>query len=856
MAKAQTHTHPDQHEPLKFEELFLTQEEHFTIRTLSQILKWTESLVRGKEVPHSGYMKKDKKTKEEKQLEHASTYKILNSFCQAINRGGSEVIALLPGPFTGAELTVFSATSTSTENESDETQDLYFTRNPQQNEFPRARAEAIKYSVDFASYGVPSGFTNDPFGTYLDLVKEYSFKIPFALVPHLALTLLKHAHTQSSKQAGKHAFDNFGLLTMCLGFPRLSARFDLGIKSRNFFQVIMLLDGSPPTSEDFGYLAERLQDQDADSYALGDSMKDKTFTPVQRDLISQFLRIQLITADAPLPQKFDARGRRFLATVLCSLLKLFQDKVKKARDSQPSRNRTTPFNRESYEIAMMSLLKLNQGLWLFFTRFRDQIKEILAWVENVCGLRNATLINTYSEHGDQDILSSSPAPPSDPDTPPAAEQVSQPSTPTSGIEQGVVSPRTPSPSSDIVSSPPSIGALSPSAPRDQPLELTALDDLTDDEANAEEVIAICAIEENPRSGWHDTCFRWLELVITHYEAIRNVHIWSPSRSSSIAKSLKRLVPRAEIHTLEVKSSYADQRMRSISEVLEELEESRVEPEVAESLREWLERYTHEGIQAARLIGIRPHVDAQSKWDDPKFKGTMHCETIMLTLHALSIKGIFPASTASARAISDCLKSRDIIVPPEIIDRFKTIGNILAVSKRCCPACNSVVSAIRDYQRSSRRITYPGYHTVWFPIALPPWTPRKIGQILLDTLWKAVQERAERVHDVVEAGKKVRCKTPSDASHEDIEVEPYDTEQISPPRDHVLQYQDTPSWSTQNEDEDQQAGDETPRPFKRTMPILLAPGAVEPPTSPKRSRNVSPGDLETESLLSPTKKTRK
>ncbi|KIW25601.1 uncharacterized protein PV07_08767 [Cladophialophora immunda] len=175
--QAQTQAQPDQHEPLKFEELFLTQHEHFTIRTLSQILKWTESLVGGREVPHNGYVVVGDDE------DHAARYRILNSFCQTINRGGDEVIALLPESFTGTELTVFSAMST---------------------------------------------------------VEEYSSKIPFALVPHFALALLKHAHPESSRQAGKDAFDNFGLFTMCLGFPRLSARLGLGIKSRNFFQVIML----------------------------------------------------------------------------------------------------------------------------------------------------------------------------------------------------------------------------------------------------------------------------------------------------------------------------------------------------------------------------------------------------------------------------------------------------------------------------------------------------------------------------------------------------------------------------------------------------------------------------------------
>ncbi|OAP54033.1 hypothetical protein AYL99_11793 [Fonsecaea erecta] len=847
MAQAQGQTQRDAHELLRFDELFLTEQEHFTIRTLSQILRWTDSLVRGRDVPHSGYLvvKDDNK-------DHATSYKILNSFCQTINRGGTEVIALLPGPFTGTELTVFSTVSTG--NMSDDTHDLFLTRNPQQSEFPKPRAEPITYSVDFDSYSVPPGFAKDPFGGYLGLLETHSFKIPFGLVPHLALTLLKHAHGEHSKEARKDAFDTFGLFTMCLGFTRLSARLDLGIKSRNFFQVIMLLDGSQPTSEEFRFLAECLQDQDADSYALKKSMKDKPFTHVQNDFISELRRIQVVPADTPIPQKFDAQGRRFLATVLCLLLKLFPVKVKMARGHQPSRDRTTPFNKRSYKRAMVSLLNVHQVFWTFFTRFRDQIKETLAWVQSVCGLRNATLFNTYSEHSGLDILSSSPAPPSTPDTTSAAEQVSQSSPSTSGSEHGVAYVRTPTPPADINSSPPSIRALSPSLPEDQQLESAALEDLTDDEANAEEIISLCAIEENPQSGWHDACFRWLELIITHYEAIRKVHIWSPSRSSSITKSLKRLVPRAEIHTLEVKSSYADQRMRSINEVLRELEEERVEPEVAESLREWLERHTQEGIQAARLTGIRPHVDSQSKWDDPKFKGTMHCETIMLTLHALSINGLFRASTASARAISDCLKSRDIIVPPDVIDRFKHIGNILAVSKRCCPACNCVVSTIRDHQPPRHQITYPGYHTVWFPIALPPWTPRRIGEILLDTLWAAVQERAERVHSVVEAGKRVRCNTPSDASPEDIESEQCETDQLPLLYGNWDDDDDDPSPSARSEDQD--SGDETPRPFKRTLPILLAPTATEPPTSPKRSRDASLGDSEIEGLLSPTKKTRK
>ncbi|KIW85172.1 hypothetical protein Z517_00562 [Fonsecaea pedrosoi CBS 271.37] len=850
--------HHSQDEPLRFEDLFLTEKEHYTIRTLSQILKWTESLVRGSEVPHSGYVTIPKKNRD-----HSSKYKILNSFCQAINRGGSEVIALLPGPFTGDALTVFgsvSETFASSTEVADSKQDLFLTRNPQQDEFAGPTLEQIQYSVQFHRQQIRPDFTQDPVGTYADMLEKSGHKIPFAVVPQLSLALLKRAHAQPSGESGRDSLKSFGLFTMCLGLNRLCARCNLGVKSRNFFHVLMLLDTGTQPEKEWEDLAKRFQDPAADDLRDKDIRNGEAFTKSQKKFMLYLEHLGLIAEGPRMAVAFDCRGRRLIANVLRVLLQVFKHAIEIVRDSQPSKEKTKPFDMRTYRRSIATLLEANRLLWSFFTRFRDQIRKTLGWIACVCELKNATLVNTYSEYGEQAIVSSPiEEPSSDENTPPP--QASEPCTATPGPSQQVVRTRTPTPPSDIRSSPPSASAKTPSPFRE--LTLPVLDNLTDDESNAEEVLALCDIEENPQLGWKDACFRWIELLVTHYEAIENVHIRSRRQSTSISKSLRLLVPRAEIHCLEVKSSYKDRRMGSVNEVLEYLA-LRLDLTAAQALREWLERHTEEGIQATGFPYARAHVERKCRWDTPRFTGTMHCETIMLTLHALSMDGMFSSSTtASAQAISECLESRNIIVPPDIIDKFKTIGDILAVSKRCCPACNSVVSTIRQLQPNDRRITYPGYHTVWFPIALPPWTPRRIGENLLEELWRAVMSRTEYAYDVAEEGKRVRRNTPSDASRADIEERSdsdsdSDIDLSSIDRFDLLHAYGLHHREPEDrpERDHQEAGDETPRPSRRTVPIMLAPAIPEPSTSPKRPRVASSETSEVEFDLSPTKKSRK
>lgn len=237
------------------------------------------------------------------------------------------------------------------------------------------------------------------------------------------------------------------------------------------------------------------------------------------------------------------------------------------------------------------------------------------------------------------------------------------------------------------------------------------------------------LNQDPENPWHDACFRWLELICNHVQAAHTIHPQSPFQNPTgpIVKALKQLLPRAQCYTVRVKSSSQDNHMAGIEETLRETFNASYHHDHCDALLNWLRRHT-----AAQGGHIK-----ETNWVSPFFTGTIHSEVILLTLHTLTRKGILTDPAPSPEEISQYLCAHSIHVKAEVIHKLSKIGEVLALAKKCCPACNVVVNAVRSRQD----LFYSGWHTKWVSTTLPPWTPRKVGHELIRMLQKEIEERA-------------------------------------------------------------------------------------------------------------------
>lgn len=235
-------------------------------------------------------------------------------------------------------------------------------------------------------------------------------------------------------------------------------------------------------------------------------------------------------------------------------------------------------------------------------------------------------------------------------------------------------------------------------------------------------------------GWHEKFMFWLQLFANDFSAIQDSHPWAMYRHSKsrLTGHQKMLVPKAQLHLVQVESSYTSEGcFERLDDILDEVLEL---PEPKATLKAQLKR---------------------NEWDvivkGPELQCTMHSEIILLSLHALTMEGMLcksdDASPLSAKDISNCLKTRNIVIPEDVIDAFKTVGEVMTLSRRCCVVCRIVLDGVvqRQVARRKKRLARPASRGEIRPVALPPWTPRAIGEPVLRFLEETVRGMASRAH---------------------------------------------------------------------------------------------------------------
>ncbi|KAH0837033.1 hypothetical protein AYO21_08836 [Fonsecaea monophora] len=617
---------------LDFARDFLSEEEHRTIRTLTQILSWTQRLAEGGKA-HVNFSASI--CSEAAEAQQNSQHKLLNSCLRSVDGGGSEAIAILPGGFTGRGLTLFAGGAQRSLEGNVQT-DL---REPTVSKGERCR-------VGFTRYTVPPDFVQDPLPSLLDLLGKHGGDVPPALTVQLTLTLLKHAPRQIGQEAQHKAWEDFTVFMTCVGRKRLQERFDFGARARNFYAVFRLRyeDEDEEIPASFAEAVDKL---------TGPQANEERFNGVaplpkgNKPELKTFLRkLELISkADHKQSESSEYNAPRFFYGALCTLLRGIEKALNRAKLCQPPWAGQASDDRAAFSKAIHALEGIMRFLWAFVARFREQIRLTLKWVARICELKD--------------------------DAHPGSEP---------GIEQA--SPH----------------------------------------LEGEHFVTLKEIEDGCTWDWSNACLQWLQLLLSQQDAARDIHMWAPSRTWR-SKSLRQVVPLAKVHTIEFRVAPWDRGSRDLCNVRQELEELVWRSETSRrALTMWLERNGHGDL------------------DEAEFTGAVHCETMLLTLHALTLPWVFGCAYPSPETISQCLRSRDIVVCPQVIGKLQAGRDMLGVSRRCCPGCRAVVLAIRNLQSFRRRVTPPPFHGVWLPMALPPWTPRRIGLKLLVQLRHEIRYR--------------------------------------------------------------------------------------------------------------------
>lgn len=382
-------------------------------------------------------------------------------------------------------------------------------------------------------------------------------------------------------------------------------------------------------------------------------------------------------------RSFDRPTRRLFLKLLSKLIEGIRNKICTAKRMWPPTKMHSDFYRQNCGETLDKLVEDLELICAFLTYFGREVLATLRWLARLCNIRST-----------------------------AVEYISNPTSETSSLS------------------------------------------LHDD------MVRMREIDEDPNRGWARACLEWLHSLAREFDAIQVVHPHAPRlcRSLNLAHWQKVLYPKIQLRLIDVEcSSPAEQtRMLDVGEALDTIRAP--QPSLLESFRVWLD-------------------DSVSKeaLSPTNFRGTIHSECILLTLHALTLDFAFsphlyvpgpfgppslvpkrtstPVKAPNPDAISACLAQQGISLPADVIRSFSHATDLLAMSERSCPACRVVLSCLTTSRRAAKnragRESAPfkrntTFYPRWVPVSLPPWTPRMIGEKVLDAMRSEIMKRANVV----------------------------------------------------------------------------------------------------------------
>ncbi|KAJ9608607.1 hypothetical protein H2200_006378 [Cladophialophora chaetospira] len=700
-------------------EHFVSRDLQLSIRTVTRLLQLTNP-VRGGDAAQgnlSRYVafstaKKDGNILTDKEFTQQFRYFVASHILQLLNKGGSEVSAVLPESFEYPRL----VSEKELRKAIRATEILLITRNPQFGELESLGQPDDPFAAP--AYRIACGkphqgglsLGDDTIEDIITWQKQFEDgNIPIKHIAATAVELLKQNHQAKKGLESSQVYQKLTQFTFVTCLPKIHQHVEHLSRNKNFFHLITM-----PFEHGKHRLPLPAQLQDFKERFIGlDAMENECTEDLcfvqpsreQKKALKGFARLGLLseedakrTTQQPL---FDERGRRNLLQVLSKCLsnvdqacglawKSYHKGGRRKKGIKEKFGDVSQETMDSFKKYMNDLVEEMRALWALIRLFPAEMKKLLKWLKTCMDVKHSTL-------EEKQMFSTGKQPPDD--------------------KKLLVTPE-----------------------QDDTLaQYIAANDTGEDGLDPEwyEVHMLTR-----HSSWDEAAFKVLETMIMHVDSLqllKNDPLLDEKHHATKVVFIAEYIRNVELRFVDLLPNQLDNKMHPWDSA--RLKGLIPNKEACQAFEQFI------GAHQKATPGQEAHAKSGV------FMGAAHCECIGLMLHALKYKSLFGNQDYSSEDFSKMLASHGVTVTEKTINHFMQAGDVLAVTKRCCPVCYLVVEKVRQLQKThiekgrTQRppaLVYTGSHVEWSATSLPPHTPKVIAQEIYKQLCGNLDEAVAQI----------------------------------------------------------------------------------------------------------------
>lgn len=240
----------------------------------------------------------------------------------------------------------------------------------------------------------------------------------------------------------------------------------------------------------------------------------------------------------------------------------------------------------------------------------------------------------------------------------------------------------------------------------------------DENDEADDELSTSSAEEQhlpPQERWAKTARRYLDTVLLQWKSLQT--LFYPG--DRLGVHMQHFLKNFKVNLIEAKCREEDTRSSNLLATILSHPHATQRTNAKAVLLDWLK---HLGI-SNEFLNPRP------------FGGTYHCEALLLSLH------LFKQTCESDISLMKFLETNDHQISVDFLKSLGDLSAAIAVSKKCCPSCGSLVEAVNQTRALEREKTsskglskadilrkyssfiYAGTHSNWSAVALPSFLPK-------------------------------------------------------------------------------------------------------------------------------------
>jgi hypothetical protein len=237
-----------------------------------------------------------------------------------------------------------------------------------------------------------------------------------------------------------------------------------------------------------------------------------------------------------------------------------------------------------------------------------------------------------------------------------------------------------------------------------------------------------------QQSWAEGALKFLDIVCLHTTATDSLARFNLKREDY---HVQTLLERASFQWIRHSQESANREimpLKTLFKSLKKYNRRKLSTEEVEPLKAWLKQHA-----------TKPNSEGDTWAEDTNFKGNFHCKMLLISHHLLAQnrERFVESQTSQPKDQPEFL----ILPSKDITDQFSSKLKALPASKRCCPACYELMQYMIRQQGND--LLYPGWHSTWSAVTLPPWIPRAAGLHVIAAAEVKLNERVTRILDRVE-----------------------------------------------------------------------------------------------------------